>query len=147
VQRVAASSVEVAGERVGGTAPGPGLVVLAGLKRGDGEADVAWMARKVAGLRVFDDASGVMNLSALDVGAGVLAVSQFTLYGDCRGGRRPSYSAAMPPGEARPLFGLFLERLREQGLRVESGVFQAEMLVRIDNDGPVTLLLDSEKNF
>jgi D-tyrosyl-tRNA(Tyr) deacylase len=140
VQRVRQASVSANNEVVG--AIGPGLVVLLGVKSDDGEAEARWLAHKVANLRVFADEQGKMNLSALDVGGAVLAVSQFTLYGDVRKGFRPSFTDAAPPEVAEPLVDFFVQRLREEGLHVETGVFQAMMLVEIHNDGPVTIVLE-----
>ncbi|MFW6189180.1 MAG: D-aminoacyl-tRNA deacylase [Planctomycetota bacterium] len=145
VQRVAEASVEVAGECVGRI--GPGLMVLLGVGEGDGEKDARYIARKVAGLRVFDDEEGNLNLSVLDTGGAVLLVSQFTLYGDCRKGRRPSFSHAAGPAEAEKLYAAVGDELRRSGVEVETGAFQKEMQVVLVNDGPVTLLLDSERNF
>ena len=154
VQRVTAASVVVAGETVG--AVGRGLLVLLGVEEGDSEADGRWLAAKVAGLRVFNDDAGKMNRSVADVAAdgpdanppaGVLVVSQFTLLGDCRTGRRPSFAAAAPPDEADRLYEDFCGRLRDIGLFVATGVFRASMAVSLTNDGPVTLLLDSRKRF
>lgn len=142
VQRVSSGSVTVAGKRVG--AIGPGLVILLGVARDDGEKDAAWVARKVANLRIFPDEEGRMNLSLLDVGGEALVVSQFTLYGDCRKGRRPSFTGAAPPPQAERLYQKFIKCLRELGVKVETGQFQAEMLVHIDNHGPVTLMVESE---
>jgi D-tyrosyl-tRNA(Tyr) deacylase len=122
-------------------------VVLLAVGRDDGPADADSMADKIAHLRVFDDAAGQMNLSALDVGGAVLVVSQFTLYGDARRGRRPSYVAAAPPEIAQGLYRRFVERVAAAGLGVAEGVFRAMMEVELVNDGPVTLLLDSEGEF
>jgi len=140
VQRVRQASVSANNEVVG--AIGPGLVVLLGVKSDDGEAEAKWLAHKVANLRVFADEQGRMNLSALDVGGAVLAVSQFTLYGNVCKGFRPSFTDAAPPEVAEPLVDFFVQRLREEGLHVETGVFQAMMLVEIHNDGPVTIVLE-----
>lgn len=145
VQRVTKGEVSVAGDLLG--AIGPGFVVLLGVGDGDTSADAHYLADKVVNLRVFDDEEGKMNLSLLDGGGQVLAISQFTLYGDCRKGRRPSFTAAAPPKEAQELYGEFVERLRGQGVEVVTGKFQAVMQVEIHNDGPVTLLLDSKKGF
>ncbi len=145
VQRVAGAKVTV-GEAVTGEI-GAGLLVLLGVGEGDAEADAAYLADKIAGLRVFEDESGKMNRSVEDIGAGVLAVSQFTLYGDVRRGRRPSFDQAAPPDEAKRLYETFCELLRAKGLRVETGVFQAMMDVELVNQGPVTILLDSAKTF
>lgn len=141
IQRVAEASVTVDGRTV--AAIGRGFLVLLGVTHSDGEAEAAWLARKVAGLRVFDDAEGKMNLSLADVGGAVLVVSQFTLYGDVRRGRRPSFTAAARPEHAEPLCDRFVELLRAEGLPVAVGVFGALMQVRLVNDGPVTLWLDT----
>jgi len=123
-----------------------GLVVLIGATHQDTEAEAQKLAHKIANLRIFEDNAGKMNLSALDVGAGVLVVSQFTLYADCRRGRRPSFTNAAPPEIAEPLIEHFVEKLREAGIsRVETGVFRAYMLVEIHNDGPVTIILDTDE--
>ncbi len=145
VQRVSGASVTVSG-RVAGEI-GPGFLVLVGVMDGDGDADVRYCADKVAGLRVFEDADDKMNLSIKDTKGAVLAVSQFTLCGDARHGRRPSFSAAARPETAVPLYEAFCARLRDQGIRVATGVFQAHMDVALVNDGPVTILLDSRKEF
>lgn len=144
VQRVSQAKVVVAGAVTGEI--GGGLVVLVGVQVGDTPQDAAYLADKIAGLRVFEDEQGKMNLAAPEVGAAVLAVSNFTLLGDCRRGRRPSFSDAAPPEEAQRLFGEFIARLRATGLRVETGVFREHMQVEIHNDGPVTLLLDSRRS-
>lgn len=141
VQRVLSSSVEVAGQKV--SAIGPGLMVLLGVGKGDGEADVDWMVEKIAHLRIFEDEAGKMNRSVLEGSKEVLVVSQFTLYGDARKGRRPSFVEACEPGEAKRLYELFCERARAVGLKVGTGVFAADMKVALVNDGPVTLILDS----
>ena len=141
VQRVSAARVEVGGEVVGEI--DKGLVVLLGVANGDGEREAVWLADKIAGLRIFEDDTGKMNRAVQDVGGSVLVVSQFTLLGDCRKGRRPSFTDAAPPEEADRLYQKFVERVRESGLRVETGVFQARMSVHLINDGPVTLLLDT----
>jgi D-tyrosyl-tRNA(Tyr) deacylase len=145
VQRVAEASVRVAGETVGSI--GPGLVVLLGVAVGDGEADADTLADKVLNLRVFPDEGGQMNRSVLDVSGGLLVVSQFTLLGDARRGRRPSYVEAAPPEEATRLYEHFVSRLRPSGLPVATGVFRAMMDVALVNRGPVTILLDSRKLF
>jgi D-aminoacyl-tRNA deacylase len=145
VQRVSRAAVRVDGAVAGEI--GRGLVVLLAVGRDDGSADADTLADKVAHLRVFDDPAGQMNLSALDVGGAVLVVSQFTLYGDCRRGRRPSYVAAAPPEVAQGLYRQFVTRVAETGLRVAEGVFRAMMEVELVNDGPVTLLLDSKGEF
>ena len=145
VQRVTQSSVTSEGTLTGEI--GKGLMVLLGVGEGDTEADVKYMADKVAGLRIFEDADDKMNLSVKDVCGDILVVSQFTLYGDVRKGKRPSFTAAAKPDEANRLYGLFCENLRSQGFKVAEGVFQTDMLVKIYNDGPVTILLDSHKEF
>ena len=145
VQRVSSASVTVDGAVVGSI--GKGFLVLLGVEDGDMEKDARYVADKVAGLRVFEDEQEKMNLSVLDVGGAVLAVSQFTLCGDARHGRRPSFSAAARPEAAIPLYEGFCRMLREAGLCVETGVFQANMDVALVNDGPVTILLDSKKGF
>ncbi len=145
VQRVTSSSVTVNGETAG--AIGPGLMVLIGISVDDTEADLKYMAEKVPNLRIFDDENGVMNRSVLDAGGSILAVSQFTLYGDARGGRRPSYIRAAKPDKADALYEQLIARWREKGIHVETGIFRTEMMVSLVNDGPVTILLDSEKAF
>jgi D-aminoacyl-tRNA deacylase len=140
LQRVSQAQVEVAGEVVG--AIGKGFVVLLGVRHDDGEDEAIWMAQKVAGLRLFEDEAGKMNLSLADVGGSVLVVSQFTLYGDARKGRRPSFSDAARPELAEPLVGTFVAGLRDAGLTVATGRFGAKMEVVIHNDGPVTLLVE-----
>ena len=145
VQRVSRAKVTV-NEWVAGEI-GLGLVVLLGVGREDTESGVNYLAEKIAGLRVFEDHDGKMNLSILDVGGSVLAVSQFTLYGDVRRGKRPSFDAAAAPDAARRLYELFVERIRGAGLRCETGRFQEMMQVELVNEGPVTILLDSQKSF
>ncbi|MDR1247341.1 MAG: D-tyrosyl-tRNA(Tyr) deacylase [Clostridiales Family XIII bacterium] len=145
VQRVKQARVTV-GDRTAG-AIGTGLVAFVGVETGDGESDAIYIADKIAGLRVFEDSDGKMNLSVSDAGGAVLAVSQFTLLGDVRKGKRPSFAEAARPETAEPLYRVCADRLRSLSLRVEEGVFGAEMLVEIHNDGPVTLLLDSRKAF
>lgn len=145
VQRVSRAEVRVGGEVVGKI--GPGLAVLVGVGNGDNEAAAAELARKVAGLRVFEDADGKMNLSVAESGGEVLAVSQFTLFGDCRKGRRPSFVAAAPPEVAEPLYEVFVAKLREAGLTVATGRFRTTMEVDLVNAGPVTLLIDTERTF
>ena len=145
VQRVSRASVTVEGKTTGEVEKG--YMVLVGVEQGDGEADMRYCAEKVAGLRVFEDGEGKMNLSVKDVGGAVLAVSQFTLLGDARHGRRPSFSNAARPQEANALYEDFCQALRAQGIRVETGVFQTHMEVSLVNDGPVTILLDSRKGF
>jgi D-tyrosyl-tRNA(Tyr) deacylase len=126
---------------------GPGLLVLLGVGRDDTEADATYLAEKIAGLRIFEDSEGKMNRSVVDVGGSVLAVSQFTLYGDVRRGKRPSFDAAAPPERARQLYEFFVDRIRAAGLRCETGRFQEMMQVELANEGPVTILLDSGKAF
>ena len=145
VQRVTNSSVTV-DEQITGQI-GKGLMVLIGVEDGDTEKDAEYIAKKVTALRVFDDAEGVMNLSVQDIGGEILAVSQFTLLGDVRKGNRPSYFTAARPEEADHLYRKVIDLIKDKGIHVEEGVFQAEMLVKIDNDGPVTILLDSHKLF
>ena len=145
VQRVRRASVTVDGRVVG--AIGPGLLVLLGIGRGDTDGDVAYVAGKIHGLRLFPDAEGRMNRSVAEAGGAVLVVSQFTLFGDCRRGRRPSYGAAAPPDRARALYEALVARLRSAGLPVRTGEFQALMDVELVNDGPVTVLLDSGRAF
>ena len=140
LQRVSQASVTVEGAVVG--AIKHGFVVLVGVTHDDGEAEAKWLANKIAGLRLFEDKAGKMNLSLFDVNGSVLVVSQFTLYGDARKGRRPSFTQAAPPEQAEPLVDYFADRLRARGLQVESGVFGAMMQVEIHNDGPVTLMLE-----
>ncbi|MFZ0732235.1 MAG: D-aminoacyl-tRNA deacylase [Candidatus Sulfotelmatobacter sp.] len=145
VQRVSRAKVTVNGEITGEI--GVGLLVLLGVGHNDTEADVQYLADKIAGLRIFEDEAGKMNRSAHDLGGSVLAVSQFTLYGDVRRGKRPSFDDAAPPDLARRLYKLFVERIRAAGLRCETGRFQEMMQVELVNEGPVTILLDSEKAF
>jgi D-tyrosyl-tRNA(Tyr) deacylase len=145
VQRVSRAQVTVNGVIAGKI--GLGLLVLLGVGRDDGEADATYLAEKIAGLRVFEDAEGKMNRSVQEVGGSVLAVSQFTLYGDVRRGKRPSFDAAAAPEKARELYELFVEQIRSAGLRCETGRFQEMMQVKLVNEGPVTILLDSGKGF
>jgi D-aminoacyl-tRNA deacylase len=145
VQRVTSARVRVDDRVVGEI--GVGLVVLAGIEKGDGAEDVKYVAGKVKDLRIFEDAAGKMNLSVADVGGRVLAVSQFTLCGDCRRGRRPSFDEAEAPVAAKPLYEAFLTELRALKLAVETGEFQSHMQVELINDGPVTLLLDSRRRW
>ena len=145
VQRVSRAKVTVNGEITGEI--GPGLLVLLGVGAADTRADADYLADKIAGLRIFEDAGGKMNLSVADVKGAVLAVSQFTLYGDTRRGKRPSFDAAAPPAPARELYEYFVEKIRAAGLRCETGRFQEMMQVELVNDGPVTILLDSSKAF
>ena len=145
VQRVANASVTV-GEKIVG-AVGAGLMVLIGVSKEDTDKDLKYIVEKVMNLRVFDDENGVMNRSVLDVGGSILAVSQFTLYGDARGGRRPSYFRAAGPEPANELYERAVAAWRDSGIHVETGRFRTEMMVSLVNDGPVTILLDSEKAF
>ncbi len=145
VQRVSRASVRVQGELLGEI--GIGLLVLLGVGQEDGEADADYLAEKVAGLRIFEDDGGKMNLSVTEAGGAVLAVSQFTLFGDVRRGKRPSFDAAARPELARELYEYFVERIRGMGLRCETGRFQAMMEVELVNSGPVTILIDSKKGF
>jgi D-aminoacyl-tRNA deacylase len=141
LQRVKTASVSVDGERISGI--GPGLLLLVGVAKGDGEATANWLAEKVAGLRVFADADGKMNLDVREAGGEVLAVSQFTLLADTRKGKRPSFVGAVSPDEAEPLFDYFCEQLREAGIQsVETGSFGAMMNVELLNYGPVTIVLE-----
>ena len=140
LQRVSEASVDVEGETVGQI--NHGFLALVGIGHQDEEGVVQWMAEKTAVLRVFEDEAGKMNRSVQDVDGKVLAVSQFTLYGDCRKGRRPAFTDAAPPDQARRLYELYVEKLEEQGIGVETGVFAADMKVTLVNDGPVTMLLE-----
>jgi len=143
VQRVTQGSVSVGEEVVGKI--GPGVVILVGIKTGDTQREAEWLAEKIAHLRIFEDDAGKLNRSLLEVGGAALVVSQFTLYGDARRGRRPSFTEAAPPQVAAPLVEHFAAALRHQGVaHVEMGRFQAMMLVEIHNDGPVTLILDTD---
>ncbi len=141
LQRVTRAAVEVDGKVVG--AIGQGLLLLAGVSKKDAEEDAAWLADKVVHLRIFSDENGKMNRSALEVQAELLVVSQFTLYGDCRKGRRPSFDEAAGPESANELYHHFVNSLQTYGLKVQTGVFQAHMQVSLINDGPVTLVLES----
>lgn len=145
VQRVSQASVMVQGQTVGSIAEG--LVVLLGIHAADSEREARWMADKIVNLRIFEDESGKMNRSLVDIGKEMLIVSQFTLYGDCRKGRRPGYSNAAPPEMAEPIYHNFIELVKNHRIRVASGQFQAMMEVSLTNHGPVTLLLDSDKGF
>jgi D-aminoacyl-tRNA deacylase len=145
VQRVSEASVTVDGKVTGSVAHG--LCVLLGVGTQDGDEDARWMADKVCDLRIFEDEQGKLNRSVLDVGGGVLAVSQFTLYGDARKGTRPGFIDAARPEVAQPLYAKFCSLVRARGVQVGEGVFRATMQVRIVNEGPVTLLLDSRKLF
>lgn len=142
IQRARSASVRVEGEIIGEI--GRGLMVLLGVGINDSEREASWMAEKIANLRIFEDSEGRMNRSALDIGGEVLIVSQFTLYGDARKGRRPSFTQAAPPESADVLYQRCVELIENLGLRVQTGRFRAKMLVTIENDGPVTLVLDTE---
>jgi D-tyrosyl-tRNA(Tyr) deacylase len=145
VQRVSSASVTVDGQCLGGF--GRGLVVLVAVAEGDTEDDAAYLAEKIAYLRVFEDEDGKMNRSLLETGGAVLAISQFTLMGDCRKGRRPSFIDAARPEEGKRLYEVFCAAVRSSGVSIETGRFQAMMQVALVNDGPVTILLDSRKTF
>jgi D-tyrosyl-tRNA(Tyr) deacylase len=145
VQRVSRAKVKI-NDRISGEI-GLGLLVLLGLGSGDTEADAAYLVEKISELRIFDDSNGKMNLSVQDMRGSVLVVSQFTLYGDVRRGKRPSFDAAAPPTDARRLYEFFVERIRSIGLNCETGRFQEMMQVELVNEGPVTILLDSGKVF
>jgi len=145
VQRVSRAQVTVSDETVGKI--GPGVLVLLGVGTADAEADADYLADKIVGLRIFEDEKGKMNLAIGEVGGGVLVVSQFTLYGDVRRGKRPSFDDAAPPERARKLYEYFVERIRAAGLKCETGRFQEMMQVELANEGPVTILLDSSKAF
>jgi len=142
VQRVSSARVEIDGEVAGSI--GRGLLVLLGVGQGDSEKQAHWLADKIAGLRILEDDAGKMNLSVEEVGGSLLVVSQFTLYADCRKGRRPSFTGAAPPEEADRLYQVFVQRLKERGLPVATGVFQAMMQVHLVNDGPVTVVVETE---
>ncbi|MGI6367805.1 MAG: D-aminoacyl-tRNA deacylase [Anaerolineae bacterium] len=141
IQRASYGAVSVNGETIGEI--GQGMVILLGVTGSDTEADSIWLAAKIAGLRVFEDERGAMNLSLLETGGQALVIPQFTLYGDARRGRRPSFTEAAPPDVAEPLFEHFCAELQQLGLPVARGRFRAHMLVQIHNDGPVTLMVDS----
>jgi D-tyrosyl-tRNA(Tyr) deacylase len=145
VQRVSRAKVTVNDWTAGEI--GLGLLVLLGVGQTDTEADATYLVEKIAGLRIFEDSDGKMNRSVLDAGGSVLAVSQFTLYGDVRRGKRPSFDAAAPPDPARRLYEFFVEQIRAAGVRCETGRFQEMMQVELVNEGPVTILLDSSKAF
>ncbi|AWW25345.1 D-aminoacyl-tRNA deacylase [Acetobacterium carbinolicum] len=146
IQRVSASEVRIGNESVGKIAEG--LNVLLGIKEDDTETDMDYIINKLVNLRIFEDADGKMNRSILDVDGELLLVSQFTLYGDCRKGRRPGFTRSGPVDQAEKKYAIFVDKLKDQPIKkIETGVFQAEMEVLIVNDGPVTLLLDSEKKF
>ena len=141
LQRVRRARVDVDDAKVGSI--GPGILVLLGVSKIDRESDADYLVEKIANLRIFEDAAGKMNLSLRDCGGSLLVVSQFTLYGDCTKGRRPSFDAAAPAVEARRLYEYFVDRCRAANLHVETGIFQATMMVHIENDGPVTLICES----
>ncbi len=141
IQRVSQASVRVDGAVVGQI--GPGFLVLLGITHSDGEDEATWLAKKIAGLRLFEDAEGKMNLGLADVGGAVLAVSQFTLYGNAAKGRRPSFTQAARPEQAQPLYEHFCAALRTEGVEVAQGIFQAHMQVALVNDGPVTLIVET----
>jgi D-tyrosyl-tRNA(Tyr) deacylase len=145
IQRVKRARVEVEGEIIGKI--GDGILLLLGVRKDDTEDDVRYLADKVLGLRIFEDNAGKMNLSITDVKGEILVVSQFTLYGDCRKGRRPSFDEAAPPSLAEKLYGLLVEEIKKSGTKVETGRFRALMDVHLVNSGPVTILLDSKKVF
>ena len=145
VQKVNQSSVTVDGEVKGSI--GAGFMVLIGVETGDTEKDAVYIADKITGLRIFEDDEDKLNLSIEDIGGEILAVSQFTLLADARKGRRPGFTKAARPEEANPLYQAVISRIREKGIHVEEGVFQTHMVVNIENDGPVTILLDSNKLF
>jgi len=145
IQRVSRAGVVVAGAQI--AAIGSGLLVLLGVENGDDNKAAEYLAEKVAGLRIFEDVAAKMNRSVLDCGGEVLVVSQFTLLADCRKGRRPGFSAAAVPEIAEPLCEYFVEQLKSHGIKVQTGQFRADMAVELVNDGPVTILLDSKKNF
>ncbi|MDX9870988.1 MAG: D-aminoacyl-tRNA deacylase [Clostridia bacterium] len=145
IQRVTNASVQIGENEI--SRIGPGLLVLLGVGREDTEEDAGYLAEKTAHLRIFEDKAGKMNLSVKDSGGEILAVSQFTLYGDCRQGRRPGFTEAAPPEEADRLYQLYVQLLRQSGLAVKTGIFREHMRIGLENDGPVTMLLDSRKLF
>ena len=145
IQRVSRASVTIHNALHGEIAYG--MVVLLGIRRGDERADLQWLAEKTVNLRIFEDQQGKMNRSLADIDGEMLIISQFTLYGDCRKGRRPGFSTAALPEIAEPLYQQFIEEVKNRQIRVATGIFQASMHVELVNDGPVTLLLDSEKQF
>lgn len=145
IQRVTEANVKIDGETVGQF--GQGFLVLIGVEEGDGEADFKYMATKVPNLRIFEDEAGKMNLSLMDVGGQILAVSQFTLFGDARSSRRPSFIQAARPETANPMYERLVAHWREMGIHVETGRFGADMKVSLVNDGPVTIMMDSHKLF
>ena len=143
VQRVRRASVSIGGKTIGEI--GRGLLIFLGVRKGDGEGDADYLAKKVANLRVFEDGAGKMNRSIREVGGSALVVSQFTLYGDCRKGRRPSFTDAAGPEEGRFLYERFVSELREKGIGVKTGRFGEYMNIKLENDGPVTLVLENIK--
>jgi len=143
VQRVKEGAVDIKNKEVGRITRG--LVILLGVGQNDNEEDAEYLAEKIINLRIFEDKEGKMNLSAKDINSQILVISQFTLYGDCRKGRRPSFISAALPDKAEKLYKYFIKSIKNYGLKVETGEFQAMMLVKIYNDGPVTIILDSEK--
>lgn len=145
VQKISRSQVTVDGELTGKT--GPGLLVLLGVTHDDTEKDAEYMADKLVNLRIFEDENEKLNLSLIDVGGEMMAVSQFTLYGDCRKGRRPGFTEAARPEPADKLYQYFVQKVRDMGINVETGRFQTHMMVELVNDGPVTILVDSKKLF
>jgi D-tyrosyl-tRNA(Tyr) deacylase len=145
IQRVSCASVSIEGKTVSSISKG--LLVLLGVGENDDNSDAVYLAEKTVGLRIFEDDEGKMNLSVSDISGEILVISQFTLYGDCRKGRRPSFIDAARPEKAIPLYEAYLSALANTGLKVGTGVFQADMKVELINDGPVTILLDSKKSF
>ncbi|PIE64898.1 MAG: D-tyrosyl-tRNA(Tyr) deacylase [Desulfobacterales bacterium] len=145
IQRVKSASVSVDGTVIGTI--GPGILVFLGIKANDSDHEIEWMAEKILNLRIFPDGDGKMNRSLYDIDGEMLIISQFTLYGDCRKGRRPGYSHAAPPETALPIYNQFVEQVRRKKVKTATGTFQAAMDVSLVNDGPVTLLIDTEKQF
>ena len=145
IQRTAHASVTINGHCK--AAIGQGMMIRVGIEEADGQEDIDWLCKKIVNLRIFDDENGVMNRSILDAGGEILAISQFTLHGDVRHGRRPSFIRAARPETAVPLYDAYCAGLREAGIHVETGIFQTDMKVSLINDGPVTLLVDSRKVF
>jgi len=145
IQRVSRASVEVDGARTGEI--GHGLLILLGVGKNDSETDSDYLADKICGLRIFEDTDGKMNRNVVEAGGAILVVSQFTLYGDVRKGRRPSFDDAAPPEQARALYESFVAKVRARGIQIATGVFQAKMRVELVNEGPVTILCDSARSF